>query len=84
MGAIKRLLPSNWCAIKDEDIESLYITSAGFEATMTVHDDNSMSDSFGHTFTQENFGSIKDVVKRLVMSGFNVEVNTKQKKEELT
>lgn len=84
MDAIKRLLPSNWDAIKDEDVKSLYIRCVGFEEIMTIHNDTSMTDSFGYTYTLRGIGSIKEFIERLVLNGFSVEINTKQKKEELT
>lgn len=84
MGAIKKMLPTNWNASSEEEIESIYISSVGFAATMTIHDDETVTDSFGHTTTLNELGSLKDFIERLVMSGFNVEVKTKPKKEELT
>ena len=84
MGAMKKLLPDDWYDIKEEDIVSINVAAAGFEATMTPNDDGTVSDNFGHAVEKERIGGLKEIAARLIESGFEVEIITKKKMEEMT
>lgn len=79
MGAIKKMLPDNWFDIKDDEITIINVSATGFTATMTINDNGIMTDNFGHNFNIEEIGSIKEMIERMIMDGFTVEVQTNKK-----
>ena len=78
MGAIKNLLPENWLDIKEEEIKIINVSANGFYETLTINDDESVTERFGHTFDKKDIGSIKEMVERLIMNGFEIEIKTKK------